>query len=114
MGTWATAKRAAIVSKFESASGDMRGDVEPVFVMLRRSGADVLKGDKTVDGSTLRVAYTIVDDSLGLDDADVARIFAVAYLDELVQHYYQSRTKTIELRNTATGATQSFSYPDPE
>jgi hypothetical protein len=109
MGTWATATRAAIVKTFEAASGDMRGEVEPIFISLRAGGADVLTGDKTIDGTAMHITYTIVDSSL--DDHDLVRIFAVAYLDEFTCHYDRGDVATITMRNAASGAERSFSYP---
>ena len=106
MGTWATAKRSEIDAAFEAASGDMRGDVEPVFLVHRDGGEDAVTGEKTIDRTTMNVDYQILDPAL--DDDDVARIFAVAYLDVFTDNYYRDKVATIALRNRATGAARTF------
>jgi hypothetical protein len=106
MGTWANAKRSEINKTFEAASGDMRGDVEPVFISRRADGQDVITGEKTMDGAVMTVAYQIVDGTL--DDDDVAHIFAIAYLEVLTDGYYDEKVTTIAMRNSATEATRTF------
>lgn len=51
----------------------MRGDIEPTF-----------------ERDTIDVRYTIIDPAL--DDADVVRIFHIAYLDVLTSHDWSNKT----------------------
>ncbi|MCX5748612.1 MAG: hypothetical protein NT062_39695 [Proteobacteria bacterium] len=106
MGKWAKAKRDTIVREFEAASGDMRGEIEPTFITARTTGEDVLAGEITRDGSTMRVAYRSE-----LDADDVAHVFAVAYLDELTMHHDRGKIATIVLVDQASGAERTIAYP---
>lgn len=109
MGEWATAKRAAIVKTFEAGSGDMRGDVEPVFIERRADRSDAITAELTRTGDTMRIAYRSQ-----LDADDVARVFVIAYLDALTGHHYQRQTRHLVFVDTATGAERTMRYPDPE
>ncbi len=118
MGAFATAKRNVVSQTFEASSGDMKGDVEPIFIEHRKERKDVLTGELRQDQGTLELRYTIVDPAL--DDADVARIFHIAYLDVLTGHHWYNKNgpkfSRVQLRlvNAKTGATATTPYPDPE
>ena len=118
MGELANAKRNAVRQTFEASSGDMKGDAEPIFIERRQDRKDAITGEVRSSGDTLEFRYTVVDPAL--DDDDVARIFHIAYLDVLTQHHWYNKTgpkvSRVQLRliNTATGATRTVRYPDPE
>lgn len=118
MGAFAAAKRNVVNQAFEASSGDMRGDVEPIFIEHRKERKDALTGEVRQEQGVLELRYTIVDPAL--DDADVARIFHIAYLDVLTRHHwynkYGPKYSRVQLRliNAATGATATTPYPDPE
>ena len=118
MGAFADAKRNVINQTFEASGGDKKGDAEPIFIEHRKERKDVVTGELRQDQDTLELRFAIVDPSL--DDADVARIFHIAYLDVLTMHHWyntnQSKFSRVQLRliNTKTGATSTTPYPDPE
>ena len=118
MGQLANAKRSAIKSAFEAASGDVKGDVEPVFISARATKKDVLRAEVKPIGDTLDVRYWILDDEL--DDADVARVVHIAYLDVLTSHYWKNKVggryarTHLRLTNADSGSTTTMRYPDPE
>ena len=118
MGNFASAARYVIDETFEAGSGDVRDDVEPIFIWSRRDRVDVLRGELREDHHTLELRYTILDSSL--EDADVLRLFHIAYLDVLTNHhwfnkvhFYASRVR-VRLVNAVTGVTATTDYPDPE
>jgi hypothetical protein len=113
MGEWAHARRHVIVAAFEAGSGDMDGATEPITIFRRDpSTVPVLQLRQVHDGDVLRVSYTIIGGPF--DTADIERLYAIAYLDELALHYYQGKAKTIAFTNAATGAEHRLRYPDPE
>jgi len=100
MGEWAAAKRHIIIKTFEAGSRDMQGDVEPISIWRRDGSASdpILELSKTLDGDTMRVAYTVKHGPL--DAADVERIFMMTYLDELTIHYYRGKVARIVFTDT--------------
>jgi hypothetical protein len=118
MGAFAGAKRNVVNQTFEASSGDMKGDAEPVFIERRDTRKDVLTGEVRREGDTIEFRYAVQDPTL--DDADVARIFHIAYLDVLTRHHWYNTTGPkvsrthLRLVNSTTGATTRTPYPDPE
>lgn len=118
MNKFVGAKRAEIKAAFEAGSGDMQGDVEPVFIEALASKTDAVKGELREQGNTLEFRYEIVDS--GLNDEEVMRIFHIAYLDVLTMHYWYNETAAshaslyLRLINRSTGETSTCPYPDPE
>jgi hypothetical protein len=111
-GRFANAPRADIAREVEASSGDMEGDTEPVFLESRSTGRDLVEMRKTVERGTMRVRYRIVDPSI--NDADVLRMFAVAYLEGFAKQHYRGRVAKLVLSNDDSGLTQELDYPDPE
>lgn len=111
MGRFASAPFGDIVRDVEAASGDVVDGTEPVFLTSRATGRDFVEMKKTVEDDTMRVRYQIVDPSI--DDADVVRMFVVAYLDVFTRHYYQGRVTRLVLVNNESAFTRELDYPDP-
>jgi hypothetical protein len=103
MGEWANAKRHVIIKTFEAGSGDMQGDVEPIAIWRRDGSASdpVLRLEKTIDGTTMRVRYTVLHGPL--DAEDVERLFVMTYLDELTIHYYRGKVERVMFVDEAGG-----------
>ncbi len=118
MGAFAAAKRNVIRETFEASSGDMKGDVEPIFIERRKDRQNVVTGELRQDQGTLELRYTVLDPSL--DPDDVARVFHIAYLDGLTGHHWYNKNgpkfSRLQLRliDAVTGATATVAYPDPE
>lgn len=112
MGMFETASRMEIDRTVEAASGDMVGEVEPVFLTRRADARDLVKMNKTMVGEVMRVTYRILEPSI--DDADVARLFLVAYLDVFAGNYYRSKASKLVLENEESGQRRESPYPDPE
>ena len=101
--------RKLLLHEFEASCGDAGPDGScPVFIA--RHGRDVVTAEVVIDGPVLRASYTTTDRTL--DDDDMLRIFVIAYLERFACHFYQPTVKTIELRNSTTGAIRTTSYPD--
>ena len=62
----------------------MRGDIEPTIIEDRKTQKDVATAELRFERETIDVRYPVVDPAL--DDADVARIFHIAYLEVLTSH----------------------------
>jgi hypothetical protein len=118
MGTIASAKRSVIDRAFEASSGDMRGNIEPVFISGRPDGKDVATCEVRANGAILEVGFRLLGASL--DDADFARVFAIAYLDVFTSHYWHNQTRpklgatSLRFSNQDSGASWTIPYPDPE
>lgn len=115
---WANERRSLITQTFEASSGDVKNGVEPFFISWSKGGKDALVGEVTTDAGTMKVGYRLVDPTL--TDADVPRVFHIAYLDVLTRHGWQNRAGgkypglKLELTNRETGTSVVAAYPDPE
>lgn len=119
MATYAAEKRGVLKKLFEGSCGDQSADGSiPVFISRRETGKTVLSGTERADGPVLSFGYRLADASL--TDADVPRLFHIAYLDVFTGHAWRERVRgkhsqlTLELTNLDTNHRVSLPYPDPE
>jgi hypothetical protein len=101
--------RRLLLHEFEASCGDVRPDGS-VPVVIAHHGRDVITMDTAVAGAHMRASYASTDPSFDIDD--VLRLFVIAYLERFTCHFYQGTVETIELRDSAGGATRTTRYPD--
>ncbi len=112
MGNFKNEKRRIILEQFEAMSGDMIGEIEPVFIERKSTKTDAITAEQTFADRVMTFRYKILDATL--DDEDVPRIFHIAYLDHFTMNYYQEKVKTVRYVNADTSVTTESYYPDPE
>jgi hypothetical protein len=95
---------------YEAASGDvLDGDIEPVFVMRRATGSDVLKLHLVQRDRLLSCELLEAEHGFGLDD--VVALFVRTYLGTLTDDYYRGRVDEVEIVPAAGGPSARFPYP---
>jgi len=111
MGEISELGRRLLTHTFESACGDVDGDgMTPFFIFRKEGGKDIVHGTMTINGSTMTCAYTRND--AALDAEDVARLFAILYLEVFMMHHYRKEVATIALRDSESGSTRSLHYAE--
>jgi hypothetical protein len=92
-------RRWLFADDFEAASGDMRGDVEPVFISRRATGGDVVRFAVVKDGRTLRCGYDVLDEMLSEHDA--RWLFIASYLKTLTGDHYADQVDIVSFHPLA-------------
>jgi hypothetical protein len=111
MGEISKLGRRLLTHRFEAACGDVADDGStPFFIFRKDGGKDVVHGTVSVAGATMTGTYT--RDDVALDSEDVARLFAIVYLEVFTMHHHRKDVATITLRDDQSGAMRTLRYAD--
>ena len=103
---------ALLHAMFEAAAGDRAGDVEPVFISLRDTGADIVLVNVRVADRAMTATYDVLDPKLDHDDVTV--LFCETYLRRLMGDALRADVDTITLRARDCEPQAAFAYPSWE